>query len=95
MHGGTTEDKIVRAVEEAEKCANNNAEHVAHLRAKGVAEQYLHGAKLGTILLFDEANTTDAIDLIKEITCDRTIHGRKIHEDVKVVVACNPYRVWV
>ena len=49
--------------------------------------------QLGTILFFDEANTTEYIDLIKEIMCDRTLNGRKIHSDVRVVAACNPYRV--
>ena len=54
---------------------------------------YLDGTKLGTILFFDEANTTDHVDLIKEIMCDHTLYGRKIHEDVRVVAACNPYRL--
>lgn len=49
--------------------------------------------KLGTVLFFDEANTTNFVDLIKEIMCDRTLHGRSIHKDVRVVAACNPYRV--
>ena len=52
-------------------------------------------AQLGTILFFDEANTTEYIDLIKEIMCDRTLHGRKIHPGVRVVAACNPYRKYV
>ena len=50
--------------------------------------------QLGTILFFDGANTTEYIDLIKEIMCDHTLHGRKIHPDVRVVAACNPYRVY-
>lgn len=54
---------------------------------------YLDGTKLGTVLFFDEANTTDSVDLIKEIMCDRTLYGRSIHKDVQVVAACNPYRV--
>ena len=80
-------------MEEAEKCAVKNAEHVAHLMRKGTPKEYLHGAKLGTILFFDEANTTETVDLIKEVMCDRTVHGRKIHEDVRVVAACNPYKM--
>ena len=62
-------------------------------RAEESTTLYLDGTKLGTILFFDEANTTDHIDLIKEIMCDHTLHGRKIHEDVRVVAACNPYRL--
>ena len=47
----------------------------------------------GTVLFFDEANTTEHINLIKEIMCDRTIFGRKIHQDLRIAAACNPYRM--
>ena len=43
-------------------------------------------------MFFDEANTTDAIGLIKEIMCDRRIHGKTVSEDLKFIAACNPYR---
>ena len=46
----------------------------------------------GTVLFFDEANTSEHINLIKEIMCDGTVLGRKIDKDLKVVAACNPYR---
>ena len=45
-----------------------------------------------TVLFFDEANTSDAIALIKEVMCDRRIHGRVIDANVKFIAACNPYR---
>ena len=45
-----------------------------------------------TVVFFDEANTTDAIGLIKEIMCDKRIRGRPITEDIKFIAACNPYR---
>ena len=48
-----------------------------------------------TILFFDEANTTDAIDLIKEIMVDRRVNGRAINPQMKklhFIAACNPYR---
>ena len=44
------------------------------------------------MVFFDEANTSDAIELIKEVMCDRRIRGRKIKNDVKFIAACNPYR---
>ena len=44
------------------------------------------------MLFFDEANTTEAIGLIKEVMCDRRICGRPIQTDVKFIAACNPYR---
>ena len=47
---------------------------------------------LDTVVFFDEANTTDAIGLIREIMCDRRMHGKSIPEDLKFIAACNPYR---
>ena len=50
--------------------------------------------KLGlrTIVFFDEANTTEALDLIKEILCDYRIKGISIKSDLHFIAACNPYR---
>ena len=48
--------------------------------------------KMDTVVFFDEANTTDAIGLIKEVMCDRRIHGRPVSRDLKFIAACNPYR---
>lgn len=47
-----------------------------------------------TVLFFDEANTTEAIGLIKEIMCDKRLKGEKLIlcENLKMVAACNPYR---
>ena len=47
-----------------------------------------------TMLFFDEANTTDAIGLIKEILCDRRMRGVPLQEDtgLKIIAACNPYK---
>ena len=47
---------------------------------------------LDTVVLFDKANTTDAIGLIKEIMCDRRVHGNPVSQDLKFIAACNPYR---
>lgn len=49
-------------------------------------------SNVDTVVFFDEANTTDAIDLIKEIMCDLRINGRPISKDIKFIAACNPYR---
>lgn len=48
--------------------------------------------KTDTILFFDEANTTEAIGLIKEVMCDRRIQGRRLPDDIKFIAACNPYK---
>jgi hypothetical protein len=47
---------------------------------------------MDTVVFLDEANTTDAIGLIKEILCDRRLHGRAVSDDLKFIAACNPYR---
>ena len=52
-------------------------------------------ANIDTVVFFDEANTTDAIGLIKEIMCDRRINGRPISDDLKFIAACNPYKKYV
>jgi len=48
--------------------------------------------KIDTILFFDEANTTEAIGLIKEVMCDRRIRGKRLPDDIKFIAACNPYK---
>ena len=51
-----------------------------------------HNKKMDTVVFFDEANTTDAIRLIKEIMCDGRLHGKSIPDNLKFIAACNPYR---
>ncbi|XP_064635715.1 E3 ubiquitin-protein ligase RNF213-like isoform X3 [Lineus longissimus] len=79
IHGGTTHLDIIKKVQEAEKLAVKNREN---------------NPKMYTILFFDEANTTEAIGLIKEIMCDNSINGEQISTNagLKFVAACNPYR---
>ena len=50
---------------------------------------------MDTVVFFDEANTTDAIGLIKEILCDRRLHGKPFSDDLKFIAACNPYRRYI
>ena len=78
VHGGTTETDVMCKVEEAERLAERN---------------YLE-YKIDTVLFFDEANTSPAIGLIKEIMCDRRMYGRHIRTDIglQFIAACNPYR---
>eukprot|EP00731_Ephydatia_muelleri_P024235 Em0016g506a len=75
VHGGTTEDDIIKAIDRAQAQAEQNRLH-----------------NLDTVLFFDEANTTDAIGLIKEIMCDRRVNGKPISNNLKFIAACNPYR---
>ncbi|XP_052808680.1 E3 ubiquitin-protein ligase rnf213-alpha-like isoform X1 [Mya arenaria] len=80
VHGGTTNEDIKRKVNEAEIAARENIEN--------------YGRQMYTVLFFDEANTTEAIGLIKEIMCDKSISGKRLTlcENLKIVAACNPYR---
>ena len=75
VHGGVTEEDIVREVTKARELAKTNAKDL-----------------LDTVMFFDEANTTEAIGLIKEIMCDNRIRGERIKENIKFIAACNPYR---
>ena len=78
VHGGTTERDVMRKVREAEELARDN----------------FHNHNIDTVLFFDEANTSPAIGLIKEIMCDRRMYGRHISSDIRLqfIAACNPYR---
>ena len=60
-------------------------------KARKVAKQNVKEG-LDTVMFFDEANTTEAIGLIKEIMCDNRIRGEPIEENIKFIAACNPYR---
>ncbi|KAL5009497.1 hypothetical protein ScPMuIL_011802, partial [Solemya velum] len=80
VHGGTTNDDIIKKVKEAQGIANKNCEE--------------YGVHFFTVLFFDEANTTESIGLIKEIMCDGSIAGEKFvsSDSLKIVAACNPYK---
>ncbi|CAG2186352.1 RNF213 [Mytilus edulis] len=88
VHGGTKASDIIRKVKKAEEIAKKNAKLI---QENEELAPYKH---MDTVLFFDEANTTEAIGIIKEITCDKSLLGRPIelHEKLKMVAACNPYR---
>ena len=43
-------------------------------------------------VFFDEINTSNAIGLIAEIMCNRTIQGKTLPKNLIFIAACNPYR---
>ena len=43
-------------------------------------------------VFFDEINTSNAIGLISEIMCNRTMKGKKLPNNLVFIGACNPYR---
>ena len=63
------------------------------LHAESVAKE---NAKddIDTVLFFDEANTTEALGMIREVMCDGRIGGRLLDRTahLRVIAACNPYR---
>ena len=80
VHGGTSDEDIVKTVKKAERVADGNVK--------------AYGKQLYTVLFFDEANTTESIGLIKEIICDKSIAGKPLElcQNLKIIAACNPYR---
>ena len=85
VHGGTTEKNVMDKVMEAEALAVENSQ---------IIKDDPNSLNIDTVLFFDEANTSPAIGLIKEIMCDRRMYGRKIRTDIglQFIAACNPYR---
>ena len=64
-------------------------------QACALAETNRHQfSHIDTVLFLDEANTTEAIGLVKEIMCDASMDGRQLMDvgGLKIVAACNPYR---
>ncbi|ETO01000.1 hypothetical protein RFI_36441, partial [Reticulomyxa filosa] len=43
-------------------------------------------------VFLDEVNTSPDIGWFKELICDRRLDGMKIHDQIKIIAACNPYR---
>lgn len=44
-------------------------------------------------LFFDEFNTSDCMYLITEMICNKTLLGKKLPSDLKLLAACNPYKL--
>jgi hypothetical protein len=91
VHGGTTAETIQAKLRQAERLS---AENFSQLYPNHVATNRIGDVPASCILFFDEANTTDAIGLIKEIICDSRCMGEPIdfNTGLKIVAACNPYK---
>ncbi|ETN97178.1 hypothetical protein RFI_40353, partial [Reticulomyxa filosa] len=44
-------------------------------------------------IFLDEVNTSPDIGWFKELICDRRLDGVKINDQIKIIAACNPYRL--
>ncbi|XP_065676513.1 E3 ubiquitin-protein ligase rnf213-alpha-like isoform X2 [Hydra vulgaris] len=79
VHGGVTHQDILIRIEQAKRLAKENYEY----------------HKINTVLFFDEANTSDAIGLIKEIMVDKRADGKPLglaECGLEIIAACNPYK---
>ena len=94
IHGGVNYNDIKHKVEEAEKLSRDNHRKLYPNGLPVVVQGRKQHLPATAILFLDEANTTEAIGLIKEILCDRTCNGCKISFEfgLKIVAAINPYR---
>eukprot|EP00750_Incisomonas_marina_P010789 INCI16307.8.p1 GENE.INCI16307.8~~INCI16307.8.p1 ORF type:complete len:4556 (+),score=887.02 INCI16307.8:48-13670(+) len=45
------------------------------------------------VVFLDEVNTCNSMALFKEVTCDRTLEGVPLPQNLTVIAACNPYRL--
>ena len=79
IHSGITVDDLVHHVTKAEELAMENRKLYP---------------SIFTILLFDEANSTEAVGTIKEIMIDHTVNGKRIDLDygLRFIATCNPYK---
>ncbi|CAM9808916.1 unnamed protein product, partial [Sphacelaria rigidula] len=46
-----------------------------------------------SVILLDEINACSSVDLFKEIICDGTVSGKPLPRNLRIVAACNPYRM--
>jgi energy-coupling factor transporter ATP-binding protein EcfA2 len=45
------------------------------------------------ICFLDEMNTCNSAGLLKEIICDKSMNGRQLPNNIKIIAAANPYRL--
>jgi E3 ubiquitin-protein ligase RNF213 len=45
------------------------------------------------VVFLDEINTCNCMGLFKEIVCDRSLNGQLLPQNIKIIAACNPYRL--
>jgi hypothetical protein len=60
---------------------------------EGSPDKNMFGQEVTHVIFLDEVNTCNCMALFNEIICDRTMDGVPIPEHVRIVAACNPYRL--
>ena len=56
-------------------------------------DKNMFGQAITHVIFLDEVNTCNCMGLFNEIICDRTMDGTPIPEHIRIVAACNPYRL--
>jgi hypothetical protein len=84
VHGGMSDDDILYWMKEDPKGPTQG-------EANKTEEE--KGKKLGVLVFLDEVNTCNSMGIFKEMLCDKTMNGRPLPQNYKLVAACNPYRL--
>ena len=58
-----------------------------------LAQELNNDTSTRIVLFLDEINTCNCMGLFKEIVCDRSLNGFLLPENIKIIAACNPYRL--
>jgi len=58
-----------------------------------IAEARSMGPMERLIVFLDEVNTCNCMGLFKEMICDRSMNGRPLPSTIRIIAACNPYRL--
>ena len=45
------------------------------------------------VVFLDEVNTCNCMGLFKEMLCDRSMDGQPLPSNMRLIAACNPYRL--
>lgn len=77
VHGGMEDDDIIDWMNSKMK----------------LAQELSHDPSNRVVLFLDEINTCNCMGLFKEIVCDRSINGFPLLDNIKIIAACNPYRL--
>jgi len=82
IHAGIDDDKIIKKLKSINLFKNSNLN----------AGENKDSSKYVWVF-FDEINTCNSIELLTEIILKHSCKGEKLRDDIKIIAACNPYRL--
>ena len=107
IHGGTTEEDILAAVDDAERLAQDEAQRRSAAPAAGTPSSAAEAmaatpenamppeqadSRPLVFLFLDEVNTCPHLGLVHELLCRRSVHGRLVRNGLLILTALNPRR---